>query len=333
MNPLVSIITPCYNSEKWIIRYLDSVLSQTYDNIELIIINDGSTDKTEEIVNSYTEKFEAKGYKLIYRYQQNKGLGGAINTGLKCVNGEYFTWCDSDNFYTENYVATKVNFFINHPEYSIVRCDGYIVKDNKVDKPIAKMADGNTDKYNNKLFYNAIECKNFHFGCAMLRTSDFDKINPSRDIYESREGQNWQLLLPMFYYYLSGYIDLPMFYFVIRSDSVSNSAKKGGISRLLKQTDEYAYILLNTISKMDIPEKEHCYNLINIKYARIKMYYSLRLYNRQLFNEQFEILQINGNIKRTDMLKYYIMKLRLGFLVFIPLLVINLYRKASGRNK
>ena len=61
MTPLVSIITPCYNGEKKAIKFLNSVLEQTYKNIEFIIVNDGSTDKTEEIILSYRDKFISKG--------------------------------------------------------------------------------------------------------------------------------------------------------------------------------------------------------------------------------------------------------------------------------
>lgn len=59
MNNKVSIITPCYNSEKYIGRYLDKILEQTYDKVEIVIINDGSTDKTEKIILSYTKKNRA----------------------------------------------------------------------------------------------------------------------------------------------------------------------------------------------------------------------------------------------------------------------------------
>lgn len=64
--PLVSLITPCYNGEKYLERFLDSVLAQTYDNIEFILVNDGSTDDTEKIALSYQEKFADRGYIYIY---------------------------------------------------------------------------------------------------------------------------------------------------------------------------------------------------------------------------------------------------------------------------
>lgn len=60
MGEKVSVITPCYNGESFIARFLDSLLVQTYNNIEFILINDGSTDKTEEIVRSYRKKFKDK---------------------------------------------------------------------------------------------------------------------------------------------------------------------------------------------------------------------------------------------------------------------------------
>ena len=94
---LVSIITPCYNVEKVVHRYLNSILSQTYKKIELILVNDGSTDKTEEILLSYKSIFESQGIIFKYIYQENKGLGGSINTGLKYFTGEYLCWPDPDD--------------------------------------------------------------------------------------------------------------------------------------------------------------------------------------------------------------------------------------------
>jgi len=255
MKPLVSIITPCYNSEDYLVRYLNNILGQTYSKIELIIVNDGSTDNTEQIALSYVNAFQEKGYSLVYVKQDNKGLGGAINTGLKYITGEYFTWCDSDNFYTDDYVAKKVDFFLKNPQYSIVRCDGYIVNDSDIHTPIATFAEKNTDKFKENLFEECLyRSKNFHYGCAMFRTADFDRINRDREIYPSREGQNWQLLLPMLYHYKAGYIDKQMFYFVHRSASISNSANT--VEKKILQEEEYQKIILLTIESMKIEEKQ-----------------------------------------------------------------------------
>ena len=107
---MVSIMTPCYNGEKFVGRYLDSVLNQTYDNIEVVLVDDGSTDKTATVVKSYIPKFETKGYKLIYVYQENGGAASAISTAMPMVNGDFITWFDSDDFYTPDSIEKRVKF-------------------------------------------------------------------------------------------------------------------------------------------------------------------------------------------------------------------------------
>ena len=86
---LVSIITPCYNGAAVIGRMIESVLAQTYDNIEYILVNDGSKDDTERVVLSYQEQFEKRGYRFLYVKQENGGLGAAINAGLRVFSGDY----------------------------------------------------------------------------------------------------------------------------------------------------------------------------------------------------------------------------------------------------
>ena len=78
-KPLVSIITPCYNGETFLHRYFESILAQTYPNLELIFVNDGSTDKTEEIAMSYQKKLCEKGIRYIYLEQENAGQAAALN--------------------------------------------------------------------------------------------------------------------------------------------------------------------------------------------------------------------------------------------------------------
>ena len=96
-KPLVSIITPCYNGEAFLKRYFESILNQTYPNLELIFINDGSTYRTEEIALSYRERLEKRGITYIYEKQENAGQAAALNRGLKLFTGEYLTWPDSDD--------------------------------------------------------------------------------------------------------------------------------------------------------------------------------------------------------------------------------------------
>ena len=112
MDKLISIVTPCYNGEKYVKRYFDSLLRQTYKNFEIIFINDGSKDKTEEIALAYKKIFEKQNIKFIYIFQDNAGQAAAVNNGLKYVNGDYLAWPDSDDFYEENALETLLEFLI-----------------------------------------------------------------------------------------------------------------------------------------------------------------------------------------------------------------------------
>lgn len=90
---MVSIIIPCYNAEKTIKRCLESVISQTYKNIEIVIINDGSIDKTDSIIKKYINDNRIK-----YYNRSNHGIGKTRNFGIKEATGEYITFLDSDDY-------------------------------------------------------------------------------------------------------------------------------------------------------------------------------------------------------------------------------------------
>lgn len=93
-NPLVSIIVPAYNVEKYITCCIDSILRQTYNNMEVIIVNDGSTDHTLEVLQQYQKKDS----RITLINQQNCGVSGSRNTALKCAKGDYVLFVDADDW-------------------------------------------------------------------------------------------------------------------------------------------------------------------------------------------------------------------------------------------
>lgn len=109
---LVSIIIPAYNAEKYISQTLDSVIAQTYTNIEIIVINDGSKDATEKLVKEYA--FRDK--RIVYLVQSNKGPSAARNYGIQKSLGEYICLLDSDDIVVPNKVRDQVDFMFSHPE-------------------------------------------------------------------------------------------------------------------------------------------------------------------------------------------------------------------------
>lgn len=100
-NPLVSIVIPVYNGANYVREAIDSALAQTYKNIEIIVVNDGSQDNTEEIVKSY-------GNKLRYFKKENGGTSTALNVGVKNMKGQYFSWLSHDDMYYPNKVREQI---------------------------------------------------------------------------------------------------------------------------------------------------------------------------------------------------------------------------------
>lgn len=90
---MVSVIVPIYNAEKYLRKCIDSLVAQTYRDVEIILINDGSIDRSSDICRDYNKKFS----NIVYIEQENKGEGGARNSGLKICKGDYVIFCDSDD--------------------------------------------------------------------------------------------------------------------------------------------------------------------------------------------------------------------------------------------
>lgn len=104
-KPLVSIIIPVYNGSNYLKESIDSALAQTYKNIEVIIVNDGSNDNgaTEEIALSYGDKIK-------YISKENGGVSSALNVGIQNMKGEWFSWLSHDDLYTEDKIEKQVAF-------------------------------------------------------------------------------------------------------------------------------------------------------------------------------------------------------------------------------
>ncbi len=100
-----SVIVPCYNSEKFLKETLDNLLGQTLKEIQIITINDGSTDSTAEILDEYA----AKDSRILSIYQENAGVSSARNNGIKNADGKYIAFLDSDDIYSENALEKMYN--------------------------------------------------------------------------------------------------------------------------------------------------------------------------------------------------------------------------------
>ncbi|MFC0476129.1 glycosyltransferase family 2 protein [Robertmurraya beringensis] len=115
----VSVVVPVYNCELYLAYCLDSILSQTYKNIEVIVINDGSKDKSDEICREY----QARDQRIKYEYQENQGPSSARNKGLQLASGDYIAFIDADDTVEKTYIQTLLeNLQENNSDLA---CCGY----------------------------------------------------------------------------------------------------------------------------------------------------------------------------------------------------------------
>lgn len=120
MSELVSIVLPTYNGSRFIEESIESVLSQTYTNWELIIVNDASTDNTAEIIEKYAQKDER--IKIITN-KENKTLPASLNLGFKLARGNYYTWTSDDNVYKPESIEYMADYLDKHSETDLISCD------------------------------------------------------------------------------------------------------------------------------------------------------------------------------------------------------------------
>ncbi|NWJ97170.1 MAG: glycosyltransferase [Chloroflexi bacterium] len=122
-NPLVSVIMPSYNCRRWIGEALDSLLNQTYANLDIVVVDDGSTDDTATYLQ---ENYAGK---ITYIYQPNGGLAHARNTGIRAAKGELISFLDADDWIVAEKIAHQVAYLKQHPECDIVYCNYWYAYD------------------------------------------------------------------------------------------------------------------------------------------------------------------------------------------------------------
>lgn len=127
MKPLVSIILPTYNGSKYIAQSIESCLTQTYTNFELIIVNDCSTDNVLEIISQYANR-DAR-IKIINN-EINKRLPASLNVGFSEAKGKYHTWTSDDNYYADNAIEEMVNILEANSKLDLVYADYTLIDDN-----------------------------------------------------------------------------------------------------------------------------------------------------------------------------------------------------------
>ena len=192
MNKKVSIIIPVYNGENYLKEAIDSAINQTYDNYEVIVVNDGSTDKTEEICKSY-------GNKIKYYKKKNGGVASALNLGISKMKGEYFSWLSHDDVYLPNKLEIEMDYIKKYNSNKIILYSDYLLINAK-GKEFKDPIQFNCEKIKNNPYYAFLtDCLN---GISMLIPKKaFDECGMFNE--DLRCTQDYDMWLRM---YNKGYI-------------------------------------------------------------------------------------------------------------------------------
>ena len=196
--PTVSVIIPTYNRAHLVGRAICSVLNQTFQDFEIIVVDDGSTDNTEEVVKSFNDP------RIRYiRHEQNRGGSAARNTGIRAARGEYIAFLDSDDEWLPEKLDTQLKTMSTLPEHFVGVCCGYYrARQSKIVSVSRPMLYGKLfDKLLKSPFLNGGSClivrKN-----ALVAIGGFDE--------QLARHQDWDLLLRLALMYEIGIIDTPL---------------------------------------------------------------------------------------------------------------------------
>ena len=307
-QPLVTMITYCYNGARFVSKYFEAILAQTYSNIELIFFNNGSEDETGEIAESYREKLEQKGVQVkIIHYEENQCTCQLKQDAFKMMQGEYFFGCDSDDLIDPTYIEEMSRYLIEHPDKGIVYCQLRVIRESTGELlNIAKMQPREEPK---QAFKDILTGYNVNFTAIsyMMSRKHFEKINPQKEIFISRFGENYQVQMPFLYYDLQGYINKPLGQYTVRDDSYTGTLNIEKKVKAFKGQEESVIATLRQIQ----PENYDFYEKFFLRRIRRERFMTAMLGNDNVIAQEchIELKEVKGC---TAKLKFYWVLYKLG---------------------
>ena len=219
MCPKVSIIIPCYNRGKYIAETVESVINQTYPNIELIVVDDGCTDNSREVLERYADRIHI----LEHPGRVNKGQSAALNLGLKSCAGEFVAILDSDDLFSPEKIEKQVAFLTLNERFGLVYSNGMnIDAQGKETYPILPQGHCPPSGPGPVL----LDCFINLPSNALVRKSVFDTAGGFDE--SLRAAQDHDMVVRLLEVAPAGYIDECLWYYRRHGDSIS---RKGVVAR------------------------------------------------------------------------------------------------------
>lgn len=288
---LVSLVTPGWNGVKFVHRLLDSIIAQTYRPIEYIYVDDGSTDGSADLVRAYAEKFKAADITFRFIRQENKGMCAALMNGWQHVTGEFLSNPEYDDILLPTSVETRVGYLNTHNDCAVVVADAWRVEEDKLSERKSLISNGNPNRFDRNHFYQGLMSNTiFNAACYMIRMDAFDQTHPNRQIDPYKYGCAQQVLLPLYYHYNRGFIEVPQSLFVLRKEHLSSEANN--LQGKIEREEAYKNILLQTLDKIEMPnaDRELYKNRVRINVSKDYILWGYKYGDKALFNEAYSFL-------------------------------------------
>lgn len=248
----VSLIVPTYNVEAYLEDFISSVLAQSYKDLEVILVNDGANAATTEGLRAAVPRLEAEGYLVKLVEQANKGLGGAVDTGLKHFSGEFLMWPDPDDWLLPNSVERRVQILRDNPDVGLLRTNAKLFIEARQEfeghfMPPERPARRATDLFEDLLFLR------YFYGpvCHMVRSEMFLQVHPDRSIwFGPKSSQNFQMLVP--FVEVFPVLEMPgevLAAYRVREDSRSRAPNKTR-EKLMERFDQLMELAEQTMPKL-----------------------------------------------------------------------------------
>jgi glycosyltransferase involved in cell wall biosynthesis len=255
INSSVSVIIPTYNASKYIRDALDSVIAQTYPVHEVIVVDDGSTDNTRDIVKSYVRpKTEDQRPKTLhptpltlhhnsttisYIYQENNGPAAARNTGIRAATGDYIAFLDADDTWLPEKIEIQLAKLKENPEYALVHTNRIFVSDSGITKPDKKRV------LQQGWIFDELLKKNFIcLSTILVKRSCFDEIGYFDENPRVNRCEDYDMWLRIARKYQIGFIDAPLIkYRIVPKSHIRSNIKASYAAEkavFLKSLEQYS---------------------------------------------------------------------------------------------
>jgi glycosyltransferase involved in cell wall biosynthesis len=208
--PKVSVVIPAYNYGRFAGEAIQSVLDQTFKDFELLVVDDGSTDNTREVVNGFKDN------RINYIYQKNRGVPAARNSGILATNGEYIAFLDADDLWLPQFLELEVEVLDSQPEVGIVCSDFYVFDDRRGVTIRSSWHDKwshgriNPQKARqNALRYLLSRATFISLSMTMFRRDMFTEVGYFDETLK-RGGEDWDIFVRISRRFPIGTIDIPL---------------------------------------------------------------------------------------------------------------------------